>query len=118
MHLTTALDELTEAELLDHADEVARTQRECEAQVLRIAVQMAILNNPETLDPGISELPGRERARRFGGVGTPDVAEFAAAALGARLGLSTGSAHSLMADALDLLIRLPQLWRRVEALEV
>lgn len=118
MHLTTALDELTEADLLDHADEVARRQRECEAQVLRIAVQVAILNNPERLDPEISRLPGRERARRFGGVGTPEVSEFAAAALGARLGISTGSAHSLMADALDLLIRLPQLWRRVEALEV
>lgn len=118
MHLTTALDELTEADLLDHADEVSRRQRECEAQVLRIAVQVAILNNPERLDPEISRLPGRERARRFGGVGTPEVSEFAAAALGARLGLSTGSAHSLMADALDLMIRLPQLWRRVEALEV
>ena len=118
MHLTTALDELTEADLLDHAGEVSRQQRECEAQVLRIAVQVAILNNPERLDPEISRRPGRERARRFGGIGTPDVSEFAAAALGARLGISTGSAHSLMADALDLMIRLPQLWRRVEALEV
>lgn len=118
MHLVTALDELTEAELLDHADEVSRMQRECEAQVLRIALQHAILNNPEILDPAISRLPGRERARRFGGVGTPEVAEFAATALGARLGVSSGSAHSLMADALDLVIRLPQLWRRVEALEV
>ena len=118
MHLTTAIDELTEAELLDHADEVSRIQRECEAQVLRIAVQQAILHNPDTLDPELSKLPGRERARQFGGVGTPDVAEFAAADLGARLGISSGSAHSLMADALDLMIRLPQLWRRVEALEV
>ena len=118
MHPTIALDELTEAELLDHADEVSRVQRECEAQVLRIAVQHAIINNPETLDPEVAKLPGRERAKRFGGAGTPDVAEFAAAALGARLGISSGSAHSLMADALDLMIRLPQLWRRVEGLEV
>ncbi len=81
-------------------------------------MQQAVLGNPDTLDPEVSKLPGRERARRFGGVGTPEVAEFAAAALGARLGVSSGSAHSLMADALDLLIRLPQLWRRVEALEV
>ncbi len=118
MHPTIALDELTEAELLDHADEVSRVQRECEAQVMRIAVQHAIINNPETLDPEVAKLPGRERAKRFGGAGTPDVAEFAAAALGARLGISSGSAHSLMADALDLMIRLPQLWRRVEGLEV
>lgn len=118
MHLTTALDELTEADLLDHADEVSRQQRECEVQVLRIAVQVAILNNPQRLDHEISRLPGRERSRRFGGIGTPEVTEFAAATLGARLGISTGSAHSLMADALDLMIRLPQLWRRVEVLEV
>ncbi|SEC06746.1 hypothetical protein SAMN04489844_1612 [Nocardioides exalbidus] len=118
MHLTAALDELTEAELLDHADEVARTQRECEVQVLRIALQVAVINNPDRLDPEVARLPGRERTRRFGGVGTHDVTEFAATSLGARLGISTGSAHSLMADALDLAIRLPQLWRRVEALEV
>ena len=118
MHLTAALEELTEAELLDHADEVARTQRECEAQVLRIAVQVAILHNPDTLDPEARRLPGRERVRTFGGLGTPVVAEFASVALGARLGISSGSAHSLMADALDLVVRLPQLWRRVEALEV
>ena len=55
---------------------------------------------------------------RFGGVGTPDVAEFCCAELGARLGVTSWSAHSLIADALDLAIRIPQLWRRVEALEV
>ena len=38
MHLTTNLEELTEAELLDHADEVSRMQREAEAQVLRITL--------------------------------------------------------------------------------
>ncbi|PUA81806.1 DUF222 domain-containing protein [Nocardioides currus] len=118
MYLTATLDEMTEAQLLDHADEVSRTQRKCEAQVLRIAAQTAVLNSPETIDPDVARLPGRERVVRFGGVGTPDVAEFAAAALGARLEISSGSARSLMADALDLMIRLPQLWRRVEALEV
>jgi hypothetical protein len=57
MHLTAALEELTEAELLDHADEVARMQRECEVQVLRIAVQVAVINNPDTLDPAVTTLP-------------------------------------------------------------
>ena len=118
MDLTTDLRELTEADLLDHAEAVSRSQRECEVQVLRIAVQHAIINNPERLDPDLTRLPGRERAKRFGGVGTPDVAEFCCAALGARLAITSWSAFSLMADALDLVIRLPQLWRRVEALEV
>ena len=51
-------------------------------------------------------------------MGTPDVAEFCCAELGARLGITSWSAFSLIADALDLVIRLPRLWRRVEALEV
>ena len=34
------------------------------------------------------------------------------------MGISTQSAMSLMADALDLRHRLPQLWEKVEALEV
>ncbi len=51
-------------------------------------------------------------------MGTPDVAEFCCATLGARLAITSWSASSLMADGLDLVIRLPQLWRRVEALEV
>lgn len=44
--------------------------------------------------------------------------EFAAAMLGARLGISSWSARELVADALDLIHRLPQLWGRVERLEV
>ena len=67
MDLTTDLHELTEGALLDHAEEVARTQRQCEVQVLRIAVQHAVVNNPDRLDPDLTRLPGRERARRFGG---------------------------------------------------
>jgi hypothetical protein len=54
MHLTTDLTGLTGAALLDHAEEVARTQRECEVQVLRIAVQHAIINNPDSLDPDLT----------------------------------------------------------------
>jgi hypothetical protein len=46
------------------------------------------------------------------------MAEFAVASLGARLGISTYSARELVADALDLIHRLPLLWGRVERLEV
>ena len=112
------IDEMSGSELLDHVDALASQQRRCEAEILQVAVQHAVLNNPDTLDPELTKLPGRERARRFGGIGTPEVAEFAAAELGGRLRISSWSARSLMAEALDLVIRLPQLWRRVEALEV
>ena len=82
------------------------------------AVQHAYLHHADSLDPDESAKPGRERARRIGGAGTPEVTEFAAGELGARLGVSTISAWMLMADGLDIRHRLPQLWRRVEAGEV
>lgn len=118
MTAATALEDMTEAQLLAHAETVARAQREAETHTIRIAVQHAVLNNADRLDPDVAPLPGREQARRFGGAGTPEVLEFAPAVLGARLQVSTGAAHSLMADALDIVHRLPRLWARVEALEV
>ena len=51
--------------------------------------------------------PAREKPLRIGGPGTAEVTEFAAAELGARLGLSTISAGRLIADGLDLCHRLP-----------
>ena len=46
------------------------------------------------------------------------MAPFTAEPLGAALGVSTQSAMSLMADALDLRHRLPRLWTLVESLAV
>ncbi len=112
------MEEMSGSELLDHVDHLAATQRRCELEILKAAVQHAVVNNPNTLDPNLTRLPGRERAVRYGGVGTERVAEFACAEFGARLGVSAASAHSLIADALDLVLRLPRLWARVEALEV
>ena len=111
-------EDMSGAELLDHADVLARTQRRCEAEILLVARQHAVINNADTVDPLQAKIPGGERARRFGGEGTPLVAEFSPATLAARLGLSTYAGRELMADALDLAHRLPQLWERVQALEV
>src|SRR4029450_8612843 len=57
--------------------------------------------------------PGAERGQRAGGEGTAEVLEFAAAELGAQLETTAGSAKALMADALDLRHRLPELWQLV-----
>ena len=51
----------------------------------------------------------------LGGDGTPGVAALVAEELGAAMGISTQSAMSLMADALDLRHRFPQLWAMAEA---
>ncbi|MEJ7706857.1 MAG: DUF222 domain-containing protein [Nocardioidaceae bacterium] len=50
--------------------------------------------------------------------GTPEIAEFAAAELGAVLRMSPFAAAGLVADALDLRHRLPRLWARVQAGDV
>jgi hypothetical protein len=112
------LDGLSGGELLDHVEALAATQRRCEVEILRAALHHAYLHHKDTLSREESSRPGRERARRLGGSGTPEVTEFAAAGLGARLGVSTISASMLMADALDMCHRLPALWQRVETGQV
>ena len=115
---TPVLEEMGEEDLLAYAEERAETIRDAEADLLRIAYQWAMIHHPDRLDPAEADRPGRERARQLGGDGTPQVCEFAAAQLGARIGRSPYASAQLMADALDLHHRLPQLWTRVEAGEV
>ena len=115
---TTPLEEMGEDELLTFAGEQATAQREADANLYRVAYQWAIRHSPDRLDPAETAKPGREKARQYGGDGTPQVCEFAAAELGARVGMTTYQAGQLMADALDLHHRSPLVWARVETLEV
>jgi uncharacterized protein DUF222 len=118
MDETPALEEMSEDDVLAAAEACAETIRDAEAELLRLAYQWAVIHDPDRLDPTESGLPGREQARRYGGAGTPLVCEFAAAELGVRIGRSPYAARQLMADALDLHHRHPQLQARVEAGEV
>jgi hypothetical protein len=59
--------------------------------------------------PAEKTLPGAEQGRQLGGDGTPEVLEFCVAELGTSIETSYGSARALMADALDLRHRLPEL---------
>ena len=95
---------------------------EAEAAELALAAHWADLHDEHTLSAGAGAgsgsgrvLPGTERARRFGGAGTPLVAEFAAAELGCLLGRSPGAAATLVADAVDVRHRLPRWWSAVAA---
>ena len=112
------LEDLSGSELLDEVALLHESQRRTEILILKAAVRHADLNDASTLDPADARRPGRERAVRLGGVGTPLVREFAPAELGGRLQLSSYAAGRLMADGLDLRHRLPRLWARVEAMEV
>ena len=112
------LEAMTEDQVLDFAGACAETVRRAEVDLLRAAYQWAVLHSPDRLDPAEAARPGREQARRFGGAGTPEVTEFAAAGFGARIGRSPYAARQLIADALDLHHRHPHLWARVQAGEV
>jgi hypothetical protein len=79
---------LSEAEVLAAAEECAETIREAEARLLVVAHQWAVLHSADRLDPVDASRPGRERAKRYGGPGTPEVGEFAAAEFGVRIGRS------------------------------
>jgi hypothetical protein len=82
---------------------------EVEARQFMLAARWADLHPAESIGSGVV-LPGTERAKRYGGDGTPWAGEFAAAELGVLLGRSHVAAATLMADALDVRHRLPQLW--------
>jgi hypothetical protein len=111
-------DEMSRSDLLDTATMLAGVEREAQIDQLRLAVQWAIMNGPNTIDPERATRPGRPSMRFYGGHGTPQVATVAGADLGARLGRSTTFGDNLMADGLDIQFRLPELRARVEAHEV
>jgi hypothetical protein len=80
---------------------------ESECRLVELAAHWADLPNPVSQAPAARPLPGAEQGRAWGGEGTPEVMEFAAAELGARLETTVGSARALIADALDLRHCLP-----------
>src|SRR5687768_15555315 len=88
-------------------------QHEC--ALVELAAHWADLNHADSQPPPVKPLPGAEQGRQLGGPGTPEVLEFAAAELGARMETTVGSARALMADALDLRHRLPELWQLILA---
>jgi Domain of unknown function (DUF222) len=88
---------------------------EQECVLVELAAHWADLHHPDSQPPPAKALPGAEQGRQLGGDGTPEVLEFAAAELGARMETSVGSARALMADAVDLRHRLPELWQLILA---
>ncbi|HEY1118660.1 MAG TPA: DUF222 domain-containing protein [Acidimicrobiales bacterium] len=118
MQQPMAWEEMSEDQVLDFAGACADTAWRAEVDLLRAAFQWSVLHSADRLDPGWAGVSGRERARQLGGPGVPEVTEFAAAELGARIGRSPYAAARLIADAQDLWFRHPQLWARVQAGEV
>ncbi|WP_408896583.1 DUF222 domain-containing protein [Nocardioides sp. R1-1] len=107
------LEGLPAAGVLDFVEAQHVARLEAERAILRAAYQWAVLHHPDRLP--VTDRRGRERARPAGGTGTPLVTEHAAAVFGARVQTSPYGARRLIADAVDLQLRLPRLWAGVEA---
>jgi hypothetical protein len=86
---------------------------EQECLLVQLAAHWCDLHSPDSQTATERTRQGAERGRRVGGEVTAEVLEFAAAELGAQLETTAGSARALMADALALRHRLPELWQLV-----
>jgi hypothetical protein len=92
-------------------------QRRSEARKLLLAAHWADLHGVLQHGDG-PVLAGTERLVELAGAGTPPVAEFCVAELGAELQIGDHAAARLVGDALELRHRLPRLWSRVMRGEV
>jgi hypothetical protein len=101
---TLSLAAASHREILEH-----------ECKLLQLAAHWSDLHHPDSQAPAEKTLPGAEQGRQLGGDGTPEVLEFCAAEFGAQMQTGYVSARSLMADALDLRHRHPQLWQLIVA---
>jgi hypothetical protein len=101
----------TEA-VLARAEENLRTSRAAGAERLELAYEWAQLHrrSPNDRRSGWTWIS-------LGAAGT-DIYEYAAAELGISLELHPLTAQNLMADAIDLMDRLPRVWEAVQSLEL
>ncbi len=117
------VDDLDAATLLELAAEAEAQSRAADRRKLRLAAHWCVLH-PATPDTGTAAwgetgLPGLDGCTdRLGGEGTPDLAAFSPEPFAVALGISPVAGMSLLADALDLVHRLPALWRGVEELRL
>ena len=102
-------------ETLAEVTRLHEVRAHADARLFELATVFADQHSGDSLPRSRTVLPGMERAVPVGGAGTPHVAEFAMAELGARMQVSAWSARRLVADALDVRHRLPMIWTRVVA---
>ncbi len=113
------LEERSVEQTLDAVELLWLESLEGNCEIFLAAAHYADLCSGEGL-PAVGHgrvLPGMERSVRLGGAGTPRVAEFAAAAFGARLRMGAVGGRAMIADALDARHRLPRMYSRVVARE-
>jgi hypothetical protein len=116
----SGVDDLGPDALLHAPEDAEVRRRQAELDQLQLAYQWCVLH-PATPDTGTAAWGGDgnvDAAESLGGDGTPLVAAFAPEPLGLALGVPTTTAMTLIADALDLVHRLPHTWRRAQTLDI
>ncbi|NYE38420.1 hypothetical protein F4692_003568 [Nocardioides cavernae] len=109
-------DDLSAAGLLAAIRAARDVENAAAARQLDLAARWADLHPPKSIHSAASfSVPGCEHEEPIAGPGTPLVAEFCVAELGAVLGVSTTSAKRLVGHALELRHRLPRLWTGVQS---
>ena len=114
----TDVADLGPAATLAAAGQARAVADRAETRLLQVAAHWADLHAVLDRSPQGRSLPGMEQLVALGGQGTPQVAEFAPAELGAELGISPYAAGRLIGAALDLRHRLPRLGARILAGQV
>ena len=102
-----ALVDMSAGDVLTFVESQHSLRVQAERNILKAAYQWAVLHNPDSLPA--CDKRGRDRAKPAGADGTPRITEYAAAAFGARIQTSPYGARKLIADAVDLHHRLPNL---------
>jgi len=109
------MEQLDDRSVLAAARAAIVAERRAGCRLLEAAAAWADLHPSESiLTPAQRLQEYGEKAVLFGGEGTQDVAETAAAALGAEIGMNPERARNLMADALDARDRMPEVWQLVD----
>ncbi|WP_244928704.1 HNH endonuclease signature motif containing protein [Nocardioides sp. W7] len=118
---------MANGELLDCDDAAAllafvRARRtvaaRAEADLLASAVAWAAMHSTESLDEAASLVPGSQEPVAIAGEGAPLISEFSVLEFAAALGLSTDAGRIHLGDAVELAHRLPNLYGRVQALDL
>ncbi|MBE7325001.1 HNH endonuclease [Nocardioides sp. Y6] len=109
------LGDLTAAELLGAARQRRSVVQRGEADLLAIAYEWAVAHPADEDGWNAAAFHHPLGDEPISGDGTPLVAEFCIPELGAALGISTDAAKKLIGQAIEMVHRLPRVWRRVQS---
>src|SRR6188472_3530327 len=111
---------LTATEVIEGVRAAQHKEHEGAVEQLQFAIRWALLNPcrdefPASWEDDHGIFTTGAATAPLAGAGAPLVDEFAPASFAAALGISLEAAKQRMADALELVYRLPRLWELVEA---